>query len=399
MQPQKMQLQDIPLLAPARGFISAEFSTRTKNAQKKMAANGLNGILLMNEPDVRYFTGFHTLFWQSPTRPWFVFIPLKGKPIAVIPEIGAALMRQTWLDDIRTWSAPAPDDDGISLLTELLSPLATSAATLGVMKGHETFLRMPLGDWERLMAALPRLKIADATEVVQELRMVKSHAEIEKLEYICSVGSAAFAQVPAFVKEGMPLETVFREFRRTIIGQGADDSPYLVGAADQGGYADVISPPSQRPIQSGDILMMDTGSTWDGYFCDFDRNWAVGRASDDAKHAYDVLWRATQAGIDAARPGNTCRDLFEAMSAVIAEFDKSGGDIGRLGHGLGMQLTEQPSHAIFDQTKLKENMVLTIEPSLSYGDGHMMVHEENIVVTENGARLLTKRAPAELPVI
>ena len=109
--------------------------------------------------------------------------------------------------------------------------------------------------------------------------------------------------------------------------------------------------------------------------------------------------RATEAGIAAACPGATCSDLFRAMSAVIAEMDDSGGDIGRLGHGLGMQLTEQPSHAAFDTTELKENMVLTLEPSLSYGNGLMMVHEENIVVTPTGGQLLTKRAAPELPVI
>ena len=87
------------------------------------------------------------------------------------------------------------------------------------------------------------------------------------------------------------------------------------------------------------------------------------------------------------------------MSAVIAEMDDSGGDIGRLGHGLGMQLTEQPSHAAFDTTELKENMVLTLEPSLSYGDGLMIVHEDNIVVTPAGGHLLTTRAAPELPVI
>ncbi|HCE70430.1 MAG TPA: peptidase M24, partial [Ruegeria sp.] len=162
---------------------------------------------------------------------------------------------------------------------------------------------------------------------------------------------------------------------------------------------DVISPPTQQPLRAGDVLMLDTGCTWDGYFCDFDRNWAIGQADDAARRAYDVLWRATQAGIDAARPGATCRDLFQAMSAVIAELDDSGGDIGRLGHGLGMQLTEQPSHAAFDTTVLQENMVLTIEPSLSYGDGLMMVHEENIVVTDGTARLLSTRAATELAIL
>ncbi len=328
-----------------------------------------------------------------------MFVPASGKPVAVIPEIGAELMRRGWLEDIRTWSAPTPQDDGISLLLELLGPLAKEGAKIGVMKGHETKLQMPLGDWERLLAGLPGLEIADVTSLVQGLRMVKSAAEIEKIGHICAIGSAAFDKVPEIIHEDMPLEEVFRQFRLTAIGNGADDAPYVVGAVDQGGYADVISPPSRRPLQRGDVLMLDTGCTWDGYFCDFDRNWAIGHASHDAKRAYDVLWRATQAGIEAAKPGNTCRDLFIAMSTVIAEMDSSGGDIGRLGHGLGMQLTEQPSHVAFDETEMKENMVLTIEPSLSYGDGLMMVHEEDIVVGGSGPKLLTSRAAPDLLVV
>ena len=317
----------------------------------------------------------------------------------MIPEIGAALMRRTWLDDIRTWSAPCPKDDGIGLLTDLLAPCARAGAKIGIMKGHETSLRMPLGDWERLMSCLHGLHIADATRLVQGLRMIKSEAELVKLRYICAIGSATFARVPEIVAEGMPLEEVFRAFRREALAQGADDAPYLVGAAEADGYADVISPPSRRPLRAGDILMLDTGCTWDGYFCDFDRNWAIGHAVDKARRAHDTLWRATEAGIAAAIPGNTCQDLFRAMSDVIAKMDPSGGDIGRMGHGLGMQLTEQPSLAVFDETELQEGMVLTLEPSLSYGAGLMMVHEENIVVRAGGAELLTRRAPQELTVI
>lgn len=386
-------------MTPQRGFPKREYEDRTAKAQAGMAADGLAGVLITTEADFRYFSGFHTLFWQSPTRPWFLFVPVSGKPVAVIPEIGEALMRQTWLDDIRTWSAPNPEDDGISLLTELLSSLAAESASIGVMKGHETNLRMPLGDWERLNSRLPGLRIEDATALIQRLRMVKSTAEIEKLRHICAIGSSTFARVPDIVSAGLPLDEVFRAFRREALAQGADDAPYLVGGADQGGYRDVISPPSNKPLQAGDILMLDTGLTWDGYFCDFDRNWAIGRADDTARRAYDVLWRATEAGIEAAKPGATCCELFEAMAAVLTEMDENGGGVGRLGHGLGMQLTEQPSHARFDKTVLAENMVLTLEPSLSYGEGLMMVHEENIVVGPNGASLITERAKPELPIL
>ena len=173
----------------------------------------------------------------------------------------------------------------------------------------------------------------------------------------------------------------------------------MVGAADQGGYSDVISPPSRSTLKDGDILMLDTGCTWDGYFCDFNRNWAIGHADDNSKRAHHVLWRATQAGIETAQPGKTCRDLFLSMSEILAEMDQSDGNIGRLGHGLGMQLTEQPSHAAFDNTLLKENMVITIEPSLNYGSGMMMVHEENIVVRRDGAQLLSSRASFDLPIV
>ncbi len=385
--------------APQRGFPNAEFEARTEAAQAGMAEAGLDGLLVMSEPEVRYFTGFQTLFWQSPTRPWFVFVPASGKPIAVIPEIGAALMRTCWIDDIRTWSAPNPQDDGISLLRDLLAPLAAQGARIGLPKGHETALRMPLADWERLMAALPGMQVRDATGLMQGLRMIKSDAEIEKLRHICAIGSATFDHVPDFVEVGQPLDEIFRAFKRAALGLGADDVPYLVGSAAPGGYVDVISPPSARPLQHRDVLMMDTGCVWDGYFCDFDRNWAIGAGGDAAQRAYDVLWRATEAGLAAAQPGHTCRDVFVAMSGVIGELDESGGDIGRLGHGLGMQLTEQPSHAAFDETVLAQNMVLTLEPSLSYGGGLMMVHEENIVVRADGAELLSRRAPAALPVL
>lgn len=64
-------------------------------AWNRRLAFGLAGLLLTTEPEVRYFSGIHTQFWQSPTRSWFLFVPSSGKPIASIPEIGAALMRQT----------------------------------------------------------------------------------------------------------------------------------------------------------------------------------------------------------------------------------------------------------------------------------------------------------------
>ena len=100
------------IVPPKRGFAKSEFERRTARAQEIMHRHAFDALLLTAPPNVRYFTGFDTQFWESPTRPWFVVVPLSGAPIAVIPEIGGAEMATSWLKDIRTWPAPRPEDDG-----------------------------------------------------------------------------------------------------------------------------------------------------------------------------------------------------------------------------------------------------------------------------------------------
>jgi len=87
------------------------------------------------------------------------------------------------------------------------------------------------------------------------------------------------------------------------------------------------------------------------------------------------------------------------MQAVLEAGDAQGNDVGRLGHGLGMQLTEWPSLTLDDTTQIRPGMVLTLEPGMTFAPGKAMVHEENIVIEPDGPRWLTRRAPAELPVI
>ncbi len=385
--------------APPRGFPREEFEARAERLQRDMAAAGIDLLLLTTEPDVRYVTGFDTRFWLSPTRPWFLLLPRVGAPTAVVPEIGAQAMAATWVEDVRTWPAPVPDDDGVTLLASTIRELTGPAGALGVPMGPETHLRMPLADWDRVRALLPGTSVVDATGVVAGVRMRKSPAEVAKVRYVCGLTCDAFDDLGTHARVGRAVSSVFRDVRVDLLRRGADDVPYLVGGAGPGGYADVISPPPDTPLARGDVLMLDTGAVYDGYFCDFDRNVAIEHADDDARRAYDVLHRAVDAGLAATRPGARCSDLFSAMLAVLDADGWPRGGIGRFGHGLGSQLTEWPSHTASDHTVLRAGMVLTLEPSLTIGPGRCMVHEENLLVTDDGPELLTRRAPAELPVL
>ncbi len=385
--------------APARGFPESEFAARTQRLQSAMRDANCDAVVLTTEPNVRYFSGFFTQFWQSPTRPWFLIIPLDGKPIAVIPEIGSAGMADTWVDDIRTWSSPRPEDDGISLLVECVEALPSRFGKVGMTLGPETMLRMPQRNYAQFRDALRSKEIMDVGAILHQQRMVKSSFEIEKTRYICGIASDAFENVENYARAGMSERAVCKQMQLDLLSAGADTAGYMVAGSGKGGYDSIIMGPTNRVLESGDILIIDTGSTWDGYFCDFDRNWSFETADDASMKAYEVVWQATEAGFASARPGATTSDVWRAMNDVMVEGGSLGNEVGRLGHGLGIELTERPSNTSDDGTILKAGMILTLEPGMTFAPGKQMVHEENIVITEDGAEWLTRRAAPEMPIL
>ncbi len=384
-------------MSPERGFEIGEFRARLGRAQSAMDRAGLAALLLTTEPEIRYFTGYLTRFWESPTRPWFLIVPASGDPVAVIPAIGAYLMGQTWITDIRTWRAPDLHDDGVSLLADTLREIA-GAGPVGIPDGHETHLRMPLADYHLLAGQLGEIRLTGDSGILRALRMVKSEAEITKIRQACGIADRAFAHVPGIAADGVPLDDVFRRFQMACLQEGADWVPYLAGASGQDGYGDVISPATRAPLAQGDVLMLDTGLVWDGYFCDFDRNWAIGTATRAVRDGHHRLIDAVNAAAGIARPGATAADLFHAMDKILTG-GRGGSEAGRYGHGLGMSLTEWPSLIPDDHSVLTEGMVLTLEPGIETVPGRMLVHEENILVRAHGAEFLSSPSAADIMVI
>jgi Xaa-Pro aminopeptidase len=383
---------------PSRGFLKAEFEARTHAAQRLMHALKLDAMLLTTEADVRYFSGFFSQFWQSPTRPWFLLVPLEGKPLAVIPGIGEVGMRATWIDDIRCWSSPRPEDDGISLLKNSIQELPKRFGHLGVPLGPGSHLRMPAQDFQRLKQAIDS-NLVDCSGLLARLCSIKSAAEIEKIQYACDLVSGSFAALPGFANIGDTEREIVQAMRLDLLKRGADNVPFMVSASGPDGYDNIIMGPGDRVLEAGDLLIIDTGTVFDGYFCDFDRNFAFGFASDNARRAYETVFEATNAGFNIARPGATTHDIWRTMWTMLEAGGAQGNDVGRMGHGLGAQLTEWPSICENDNTELTPGMVITLEPGMSYDNGKQMVHEENILITEGGALMLSQRASEYLPVI
>jgi Xaa-Pro dipeptidase len=387
------------LAPPPRSFTVEEFSVRTKKLQLEMAKVNIGAVFFTTEPEFRYFSGFKSQFWESPTRPWFLVVPAKGKPIAIVPELGVAGFEETWIEDVRSWPAPRPEDDGISLLSDTLVQAASAQKSIGVMIGPETHLRMPIAGYEALKNKLRHHDMVDISGIIRNIRSIKSTAEIAKIRFICKVTDAGFNHLHNTLRTGMTEREACKAMHMEMLRLGADSCPYLISTSGHGGYDNIIMGPSDRVLNEGDVLIADTGANYDGYFSDFDRNFAFGEVDQAVNRAYEAVYQSTEAGLQTAGPDRTTGEVWQAMWTVLEDAGALGNDIGRMGHGLGMQLTEWPSNIQNGDIILKPGMVMTLEPGMAFTKGKMMIHEENILITDNGCEMLHQRAPSSMSII
>ena len=382
-----------------RGFPQDEYYARISKLQIAMQDNKLDAILITSPHNFRYFTGLDSYFWESPTRPWFLLIPQDDNPVAIIPSIGKSALEKTWIKNIKTWPSPQPSDEGVTALKAIIIKTLPHKFNIGCELGLESHLRMSIDDFDKLRDNLVNYKFLNASDILWKIRTIKSQNEIKKIKKIITIASEVFDEFPEKLHVGMSEIEICNLFKKELIDRGADHTLYMSCASGEGGYDQIICNPTEKKIRDGDILIIDTGSTFDGYFCDFDRNYGFGRISKASQDTYNILWEATEKGLEKAKPGSTCQDISNAMLSVLHKAGLTSNNVGRMGHGLGLQLTEPPSIMSNDTTILKENMVMTIEPCFEYNPGKMLVHEENILITKSGYERLSTRTPKTIPII
>lgn len=380
-------------------FTVSEFEARAERARALMTEARLDAIVVSSQKNVEYLSGFMSNLWASPTRPFYTILPRAGHPFALIPQgSNATWLGSSWIKDLDIWPSPRPEDEGVTELAAILKKMSGKFGRVGIEMGPESRIGMPLSDALHLIEALKPLEIADCSTLCRDLRIIKSEAEISCVRHACHVASNAFDQLPGMITPGSTEMQVANRFSAAMMSGGADNVPFIAMGAGPGGYDSIIGRPTKRVLSSGDILAIDTGAEVNGYLCDFDRTISIDEPSDEAKKAYEVLYKATDAGIKAAAPGHKASDLYHAQLGVIEAEGGIPATMGRYGHGLGKALTEWPSNKPDDQTILLPGMIMTIEPGVDFGNGKVMVQEENLVITEDGCELLSRRAPREMPV-
>lgn len=378
-------------------FPKEEYLKRLDNIHKKLENENIDAIVITSPANFRYFSGLDSNFWESPTRPWFLIISKNGKIKALVPSIGLSAIESTFIKDIEVWQSPNPKDEGTSLLKKIIKTFPKNS-NIGFELGMETYLRMSIKEFLKIKKDLQEYNFIDSTNIVWSLRKFKSDLEIKNIEKICSITSKVFNNLINKISLGMSEREIATIFKKDLINNGVDYIMYLSCASGINGYNQIICNPSEKKIGDGDILIIDTGSTLNGYYCDFDRNFGFGNINQKSLDAYNKLWDATEKTLEIIKPGISCKEVYESLSKNLFSSNVRS-NVGRMGHGFGLQLTEPPSIMIDDNTILEKNMILALEPSIEIENDLMLVHEENILITQNGNRLLTSRTPKELPVI
>lgn len=201
------------------------------------------------------------------------------------------------------------------------------------------------------------------TRFFMKLRIQKSAAEVERIRRVCSLASEAYARLPELLEIGDSEIDACRKLEATCYALGADKTR-AVGISGLGGHIRTFVGPTARILAPNDILFLDTGCTIENYYCDFNRHFAFAECDAATGRSYDLIWQATQAGIDAVKPGRTTSDIWHVMNSVVAQHrgENTSNSFGRMGHSMGLTGTELPSIAPDDHTVLVPGMILNIEP-------------------------------------
>ncbi len=229
------------------------------------------------------------------------------------------------------------------------------------------------------------IELAITTGVVERLRAVKDEAELDAFRRACAITDRMFERLTAEVKfVGRRERDVAWDIRRLFHEEGADEMAFdsIVGSGPTGAMPHARA--GDKVIDSGELVVIDTGCRVDGYYSDYTRTLATGEIDAEMREAYDTVLAAQQAGLDAIRPGVTGIAADAAARAVIDASPFAGTFGHGLGHGLGLEVHEAPRLSTESTDTLAVGNVVTVEPGVYVAGRFGIRTEDDVFVTEEG---------------
>ncbi|MGE5591660.1 MAG: M24 family metallopeptidase [Bacillota bacterium] len=346
---------------------------------------GLAAVAVMPGPNFRYLTGTQMMLSE---RPVLLLLPASGEPAALCPAFEAERVREAGIDRVFTYTdetGPAPAAAAAVRFLNL-----SRDARWGLEYRHLRLLERELLAVGLAESGL-ELAYEDAGQLLAALRMRKDQAEVEAMARAAALTDEGMRLARDAIRPGVSELDVLDAVAAGLKRAGLRSEPEILVAS--GPRAAVPhAEASERVMEEGDLCWVDLVLTWDGYVGDITRTFAVGRLEtvpEDLRRIYAVVEEAQARGREAARPGASGAQVDAAARRVIDAAGYGPYFTHRTGHGIGLDVHEDPYMVAGAEQPLEEGMAFTVEPGIYLpGRGGVRI-EDDVVLVPGGARVLT----------
>lgn len=368
---------------------------RVEQARQALRSSEFDALLLCGGANLNFLSGFPYID-VNLARPYFLLVSDRDLTFLVHSGRYYEAQRLSAVEDVRAYTqlsfAPVKE------LRQMLGDHGVNRGRVGMELGYEQRLGLSVVEVERLRSELAPIRIGDAADLLWALRIVKAPWDIAAIRRACDITSAAYAETLSAVCSGQREVDVLVAMAEAM-RRGGGSTPWVKITSGPGNYDVVLGPGTDRILERGDMVWMDGGCAVEGMWSDFGRAAVIGGPSAEQRDMQRAIRQIGEQGVSMVRPGAPVREIAavvnERVSAISAPITSAVSTIaGRIGHGIGFDVTEPPHISEEDDTILSAGMVVSIEPGVatSYGLFHI---EEDVVVTEDGCEILS-RAPWEL---
>src|SRR5829696_2329764 len=371
----------------ARPVTADERRARIERAKRLMAEQKMDALMLCSGTSLVYFTNID---WSGGERLFSCVVPVKGEPFFVCPAFEEGRAREqialgpfSGTADVRTWHE---HESPYQLVAEGLRDRGVATGRLGI----EETVKYAFSDG--VAKAARGVTTVSGTPVTAGCRGVKDAHELELMRLASTVTLKAYEAAYKAMKEGMTQH----DFEQ-LVSSAHSRLGFSGGAGVQTGKYSAMPHGSIQPqvIREGTILLIDGGCEVEGYSSDISRTFVLGKPTDKMKRVFEIERKAQDAALAAAKPGVPCENVDAAARKVIVDAGY-GPDYKyfthRVGHGMGMDGHEWPYLVRGNKLPLAPGMTFSDEPGI-YIRGEFGVRlEDDMVITEDGARLFTPQS-------
>lgn len=353
---------------------------RLSRLQMGMVEHAIDGLLVARPENRRYisgFTGTAGTLLITPTHAWF---------IADFRYVSQATAQCVGFDVVA---------QGDSLLQTLEGLLRQgNVKSLGFEQDFLTYA--DVASYRQLEARIEGFHLMPVGPLLESDRMCKDDLEVRCIERAAKIADAAFDYVLGVLRPGLREVDVALEMETFMRRQGASGAAFetIVASGLRGALPHGVA--SDKPLEYGDLVTLDFGAVIDGYHSDLTRTVAIGHPTAEQRRIYQIVLDAQLRAIDAVEAGRSGRDL-DAVARDFLTAQGLGPAFGHsLGHGIGLEIHEGPKLSKTSSDVLAPGMVVTIEPGVYVTEWGGVRIEDDLLVLERGARLLTHSPKQEL---